>query len=61
MSGVDDELARVAYQAYGDSVEWKNYQGLPMPKYDDLGEKIQKAWIAASKAAAHSFWAMTGH
>jgi hypothetical protein len=42
-----DQLAREAYDAYGAVTGHKNYQGLPMPAFDDLGEKIQEAWRAA--------------
>lgn len=41
------ELARVAYAAYGGSTDYKNYRGLPMPEWDELGEAIQSAWITA--------------
>lgn len=41
--------AHLAYNAYGDFVEWKNYAGLPMPKWEDLPEKIRQAWVAATK------------
>lgn len=44
------ELAgHFAYDEYGDFVEWKNYAGHPMPKWEDLPEKIRGAWIAASR------------
>jgi len=46
----DTDLAKIAYQGYGESVGFKNYQGLPMPEWKDLGEKIQNAWIAATVA-----------
>lgn len=55
---VDDDqnpplyLARVAYDAYGHSTGGKNYQGNPMPEFDDLGEGIQAAWAAAANAVA---------
>lgn len=47
----DTELAKIAYQGYGESVGFKNYQGNPMPEWKDLGEKIQNAWVAAIAAA----------
>lgn len=37
-----------AYQAYGNYVDFKNFQGNPMPSWNDLGEKIQGAWQAAA-------------
>lgn len=44
--------AREAYRAYGQTTDFKNYQGLPMPAWDDLPEKIREAWVNASTAAA---------
>ncbi len=41
-------LAEAAYDAYGATTDHKNYQGLPMPKWDDLPEKIRAAWFAAA-------------
>lgn len=41
------ELAKVAYKAYGESTGGVNYQGLPMPEWIDLPNKIKDAWIAA--------------
>lgn len=45
-------LAKTAYEAYGISTGGKNYQGLPMPSWDDLGEPIRTAWVAATTAVA---------
>jgi hypothetical protein len=45
------ELAARAYAAYGDVTEWKNYRHEPMPRFVDLPEKIQKAWVAAATRA----------
>lgn len=47
-----EELAMAGYVAYGDYVEWQNYQGLPMPAWIDLGERIQGAWMAAASRIA---------
>jgi hypothetical protein len=52
---VDDDLtvlAREAYAAYGNSTGWKNFQGNPMPPFDELGDTIQQAWIAAAERIA---------
>lgn len=43
-------LAKNAYFAYGDVTDHKNYQGLPMPEWNDLPEKIQEAWVGAALA-----------
>lgn len=45
-----ERIARAAYAAYGETTGGKNYQGPPMPDWDDLGEKIQTAWRAATVA-----------
>lgn len=42
------DLARAAYQAYGETTDFKNFRGDPMPDWGDLGEAIQAAWIAAA-------------
>jgi hypothetical protein len=46
----DVRLARLAYTAYGHSTGGLNYQGLPMPAFEDLGEPIQRAWMSAAGA-----------
>lgn len=49
----DDDLVRLAqlaYDAYGNTTDHKNYQGNPMPTWDALGDTIQGAWVAAVNA-----------
>lgn len=41
------EAARKSYNRYGDSVEWKAVSGNPMPVWEDLPFRIQKAWMSA--------------
>lgn len=41
------KLARGAYHAYGAVTDHKNYQGLPMPEWEQLTPKIQAAWCAS--------------
>lgn len=41
------ELAEKAYNAYGQSTNFKNFLGQDMPKFTNLPEAIKKAWIAA--------------
>jgi hypothetical protein len=48
------ELARVAYRAYGEATGFKNFRGDPMPEFDDLGDQIQQAWMAAASAVERS-------
>lgn len=43
-------LAKIGYQAYGDKADWKNYQGFPMPTWENLPENIKGYWIAVATA-----------
>lgn len=45
------EMAKVMYQSYGEYTGNKNYQGLEMPKWSELGGKIQGAWEKAAITA----------
>lgn len=41
------DLAREAYLAYATETENKNFQGLPMPDWEVLPQKIRQAWCGA--------------
>lgn len=43
----DEELA---YRAYGQATNFKNFQGKAMPEWADLPESIQLAWFSAARA-----------
>jgi hypothetical protein len=43
-------MAKLAYDAYGHTTGFKNFQGNPMPAWDDLGDTIQAAWVSAAGA-----------
>lgn len=45
-----EENAKIAYHAYGKVVGHKNFQGNPMPLWNELPEKIQQAWYGATMA-----------
>jgi len=45
----DFTLAKIAYEAYGAFTGWKTYNGRDMPKWDDLGLPIMRAWQAAAE------------
>lgn len=44
-----DELAQIAYAAYGETTDHKNYMGLPMPTWEDLPAGVQQAWMNAAQ------------
>lgn len=47
-------LGQVAYHAYGDNREWKDWRGGPMPTWDGLNEGIRTAWEVAANAASEA-------
>jgi len=53
MVGITDygieQMAKQAYYAYGSVTDHKNYQGLPMPEWENLTYKIREAWKAAAR------------
>lgn len=42
--------AQTAYAAYGATTGGLNFRGEPMPAWEQLGDKIQAAWTAATRA-----------
>jgi mono/diheme cytochrome c family protein len=46
------QLAQVAYRAYGETTHFTNFRGEPMPDWAELGDRIQRAWVAAVAAVA---------
>jgi len=54
VTDTDDQIvmAKLAYAAYGQTTNFKNFQGNPMPNWDQLGDTIQAAWVSASNAVA---------
>lgn len=49
------EYAENAYDAYGETTDHKNYQGLPMPDWADLPQTIKTAWANSVKQVAVDF------
>lgn len=45
------DTARTTFHAYGRATAHKTHDGKKIPKWDDLGEKIQRAWVKAADAA----------
>ena len=49
-----EALAKIAYEAYGQTTSFKNFRGEQMPKFENLGETIRRAWVNAAHAAAQA-------
>ncbi len=45
----------VAYDAYSEAVDHKNYQCLPISAWPDLTDAIRVAWEAAAEAAVDDY------
>lgn len=50
MESLETYLARLGYEAYGNKANWKNYQGNPMPIWEDLPDNIKEYWKANAMA-----------
>ncbi|MGY4960365.1 hypothetical protein [Streptomyces sp. 900105245] len=46
------DLGTTAYLAYSEATGGITHDGRPMPAWEDLGETVQGAWIAAAVAVA---------
>jgi len=52
-------IAQQAYEAYGTSLSWTNFQGGPLPQWDDLPELVQSAWVRGSYSAILAWRALS--
>jgi len=48
----EDEMGRLAYNTYCESVGWTSFDGDPLPEYNALQLSIRTAWVAASRAVS---------
>lgn len=44
------DLAQVAFDAYAKNKGGKTYDNKPIPKWEDVGEDVKRAWRAAAEA-----------
>ena len=49
----EKELAQIAFEAYGASTGGTTYDGKPIPPWEKVGDKVQKAWRAAAEAVCN--------
>ncbi|MFI6279663.1 hypothetical protein [Streptomyces sp. NPDC050988] len=54
------ELAETAYAAYGAATGHRTYDDRPMPAWEDLGARVQAAWVCAAGAVALDTLARVG-
>ncbi len=47
-------LGKQLYDWYGDSAEWRNFLGDPMPNWEDLPEKIRTHWCCVAEKVVSS-------
>lgn len=41
------DYAQMAYEAYAEHQQWKNYAGNPIPPWHEVRQDIKDAWSAA--------------
>lgn len=46
------DLGQLAYEAYGDVVEWRTWDDREMPQWGKLHDQQRLAWEGAARAAA---------
>lgn len=56
-----EAMARQAYRAYGDYVDWKNYAGDPMPPWEELPLQVRIAWQVSSLRVVDLMFAEAKH
>lgn len=47
---MNEQLARIAWDAYAVAVGGKTFDGKPLPTYEQLGETQKAGWAAAAEA-----------
>jgi hypothetical protein len=48
------KLARIAYEAYCETTDWKSaITGADLPPFDETSKAVQHGWIAAAVAVAY--------
>ncbi|HEY6021581.1 MAG TPA: hypothetical protein VIY48_17440 [Candidatus Paceibacterota bacterium] len=47
--------AHILYNEYGSSAEWKNFQGNPMPMWEELPIPTREHWIEVARKAINMF------
>lgn len=58
--GNDKSLGQIAFEAYGDNREWKDWRGGPMPQWADIKEEIAAAWEVAAQAVREELQGASG-
>lgn len=46
----EKELAQIAFEAYNEQAGGRTWDDKPIPAWQDVGEKVQANWKAATKA-----------
>lgn len=51
-----NQLGRIAYDAYGNSRKWKTVSGAIMPDWVDTAPEIQAGWEASALAVVNAVY-----
>lgn len=55
------EVARAGYEGYASWTGWKTFDGRDMPRWDDLPEHTQLAWVAAAGSIVRVMFRASTH
>lgn len=47
---MDDDIGKIAYDAYCEFRKWKSFNGDPLPQWEKVLPDIQEAWRASAEA-----------
>lgn len=49
------DYAKMAYEAYAEHQEWKNFQGNPIPPWTEVRQDIKDAWDVALQTVLDAY------
>ncbi len=50
------DYAKLAYDAYCNTRQWKSFNGDPLPQWDQVKPDIKQGWEAASQAVLRALY-----
>jgi hypothetical protein len=55
------QLARIGYEAYGNSCHWNTFDGCQMPTWEGIGVEVQRRWQASAAAILSAYQGNVTH
>lgn len=48
---LDESLAELLFNAYGDHCDWRAWDGRPMPSWSGINDAVRSHWVAVAVRA----------